>query len=82
MIVGLAEMAALRVEKADLLGYETHAHFVLEDNMAKEPAKVYELLRKLWTPALARAKAEAADMQKMIDAEGSLGSPYTLSQIG
>ncbi len=65
-----AEMAALRVEKADLLGYETHAHFVLEENMAKEPAKVYELLRKLWTPALARAKAEAAEMQEMIDAEG------------
>jgi peptidyl-dipeptidase Dcp len=66
----LAQMAALRVEKANLLGYETHAHFVLEENMAKEPEKVYELLRKLWTPALARAKAEATDMQKMIDAEG------------
>ena len=65
-----AEMAALRVEKAKLLGYETHAHFVLEDNMAKEPDKVYELLRKLWKPALARAKAEAAEMQKMIDEEG------------
>jgi peptidyl-dipeptidase Dcp len=65
-----AQMAALRVEKAKLLGYPTHAHFVLEDNMAKEPEQVYELLHKLWTPALARAKAEAADMQKMIDAEG------------
>ncbi len=65
-----AQMAALRVERAKLLGYETHADFVLEENMAKEPAKVYELLRKLWTPALARAKAEAADMQKMIDEEG------------
>ena len=65
-----ARMAALRVEKAKLLGYQTHAHFVLEDNMAKEPEQVYELLRKLWTPALARAKTEAADMQKMIDAEG------------
>ncbi len=65
-----ARMAALRVEKARLLGYETHAHFVLEENMAKEPEKVYQLLRQLWTPALARAKAEAAEMQKMIDAEG------------
>ena len=64
-----AKMAALRVEKASLLGYKTHADFVLEDNMAKEPGKVYELLRKLWTPALARAKAEAAEMQEMIDAE-------------
>lgn len=66
----LAEMAALRVERASLLGYETHAAFVLEDAMAKEPGKVYELLRKLWTPALERAKAEAAEMQKMIDEEG------------
>ena len=65
-----AQMAALRVEKAKLLGYETHAHFVLEDNMAKEPCKVYELLNKLWTPALARAKGEAAEMQEMINAEG------------
>ncbi|MGI6416633.1 MAG: M3 family metallopeptidase [Thermoguttaceae bacterium] len=66
----LAEMAALRVERARLLGYETHAAFVLEDAMAKEPGKVYELLRKLWRPALERAKAEAAEMQKMIDEEG------------
>ncbi len=64
-----ARMAALRVEKAQLLGYHTHAHFVLEENMANEPGKVYELLRKLWTPALARAKSEAAEMQKLIDAE-------------
>ncbi len=63
-------MAALRVERARLLGYETHAAFVLEDAMAKEPGKVYELLRKLWTPALERAKAEAAELQKMIDEEG------------
>ena len=41
----LAEMAALRVERARLLGYPTHAAFVLEEAMAKEPAKVYELLR-------------------------------------
>jgi len=66
----LAKIAALRVERANLLGYKTHAHFVLEENMAKEPETVYELLDELWTPALARAKAEAADMQKMIDAEG------------
>jgi len=38
--------------------------------MAAAPDNVYGLLRQLWTPALARAKAEAADMQAMIDAEG------------
>jgi peptidyl-dipeptidase Dcp len=66
----LARMAALRAERAKLLGYETHAHYVLEDNMAKEPKNVYELLGKLWSPALKRATVEAAEMQQMIDQEG------------
>ena len=66
----LAKMAALRVERAELLGYKTHAHFVLEENMAKQPENVYKLLGDLWKPALKRAKAEAAEMQKMIDREG------------
>ncbi len=66
----LAKMAALRLERAKLLGYETHAHFVLEENMAKVPENVYKLLEELWKPALARAKAEAAEMQQMIDEEG------------
>ncbi len=65
-----AKMAALRVRKANLLGYKTHAHFVLEERMAKTPENVYDLLNKVWVPALARAKAEVADMQAMIDAEG------------
>ena len=62
--------AALRVERAGLLGYKTHADYVLEKNMAKTPQAVYEFLGKLWKPALVRAKAEAADMQEMIDKEG------------
>ena len=66
----LVRMATLRAERAQLLGYETHAHYVLEDNMAKEPKNVYELLGRLWSPALERAKVEAAEMQQMIDAEG------------
>jgi peptidyl-dipeptidase Dcp len=66
----VAKMAALRAERAKLLGYETHAHYVLDDNMAKTPDKVYEFLNKLWGPSLKRAKAEAAEMQQMIDEEG------------
>jgi peptidyl-dipeptidase Dcp len=62
--------AALRVERAGLLGYKTHADYVLEKNMSKTPQAVYDFLGKLWKPALVRAKAEAADMQEMIDKEG------------
>jgi peptidyl-dipeptidase Dcp len=67
---GLAEIASLRVERAHLLGYKTHADYVLEENMAKTPDKVYEFLGRVWAPGLERAKAEAAEMQKMIVGEG------------
>lgn len=66
----VAELASLRFQRAQLLGYETHAHYVLEEHMAKEPAKVYELLMKLWKPALARAEREVADMQEIVNSEG------------
>ncbi|MDH3197433.1 MAG: M3 family metallopeptidase [Candidatus Krumholzibacteria bacterium] len=66
----LAEMVALRAERAGLLGFETHADYVLDENMARKPEKVYALLDKLWKPALARAKQEAAQLQAMIDEEG------------
>ncbi len=64
------EIANLRVRKAHLLGYKTHADYVLEDRMAKTPAKVYELLDKVWPAALNKAKQERALMQEMIEAEG------------
>jgi peptidyl-dipeptidase Dcp len=53
-----------------MLGYPTHAHYVLEENMAKTPDVVNAFLKKLWDPSILRAKAEAKDMQKMIDKEG------------
>jgi peptidyl-dipeptidase Dcp len=65
-----ARIAALRVNRASLLGYETHAHYVLEENMAKVPENVLDLLGQLWKPALAMAKKEAQDLQAMIDEEG------------
>ncbi|MGD9899135.1 MAG: M3 family metallopeptidase [Calditrichaceae bacterium] len=67
----LAKMAALRVEKANLLGYKTHADFILDENMAKTPDRVYKLLNQLWDAALPIAKKEAKDMQEMIEAEGN-----------
>ncbi|MFT5813929.1 MAG: peptidyl-dipeptidase Dcp, partial [Psychroserpens sp.] len=65
-----SEMASLRFQKAQLLGYKTHAHFVLENATAKKPENVFELLNKVWPAALERAKEETADIQKMIDAQG------------
>ena len=66
----LSKMAALRAERANLLGYKTHAHFILEKNMAKVPENVYSLLDQLWKPALKRAKAEAKDLQRLIHKDG------------
>jgi len=60
----------LRLERANLLGYETHADYVLDENMAKTPANVYKLTGSLMDAALPVAKQEAADQQKLIDAEG------------
>lgn len=65
------EMVALRAEKASIMGYPNYAAYVLDDNMAKTPENVYKLLNQLWTPALAMAKREQADMQAMILKEGN-----------
>lgn len=62
----LLSIANLRLEKAKLLGYASHAAYVLEESMAGNPNTVYDLLNRLWAPALAKAKVEAADIQKEI----------------
>lgn len=67
----LTRMAALRAERAQLLGYPTHAGYVLEESMAKTPDRVLELLNRIWAPAKEVAGREAADLQAMIKAEGS-----------
>ena len=67
----LSTIASLRVERANLLGYKSHADYVLEKNMAKNPETVYKFLNDLWNPALKRAKMEINDMQKIIDNEGN-----------
>jgi len=66
----LTRIAVLRAKRAHLLGYGTHADYVLEEAMAKNPEAVYGFLDGLWKPALERAKQEAASFQAMIDAEG------------
>jgi peptidyl-dipeptidase Dcp len=65
-----ARVAALRAERSALLGYDTHADFVLEKNMAERPERVFELLDKLWKPALAKAKRERSELQALVEAEG------------
>ncbi|WP_219921405.1 M3 family metallopeptidase [Rufibacter sp. XAAS-G3-1] len=67
----LRKIVNLRREKAQLLGYKTHAHYVLEETMAQNPENVNKLLDQLWAPALAVAKQEEQDIQKMVDASGA-----------
>ena len=63
------QIASLRAERARLLGYPTHAHFIQEEYMSKNPDAVNAFLKRLWTPALERSKNEAAEMQAIIDKE-------------
>lgn len=66
----LEKIVMLRLDRSNLLDYETYAHFALEESMAKIPENVYELLKQIWTPALSKAKEERALFQEMIDREG------------
>lgn len=66
----LSRIAALRAERAGLMGYETHAHYVLSDNMAERPERVYELLDRIWSPALDAAKEERDALQEMMREDG------------
>ncbi len=68
--VVVLQIARLRAERARLLGYPNHAAYVLEDETARTPAAVNQLLAELTPPAVANAHREAAAMQAMIDADG------------
>jgi peptidyl-dipeptidase Dcp len=67
----IAEILALRAERARLLGYPTHAHWRLEDTMAKTPARAMALMEAVWPAAVARVREEVAAMQRVADAEGA-----------
>src|SRR5581483_3145099 len=62
----IAEMVALRAERARLLGFETFADYRLDDQMAKTPAAARKLLDDVWARARAKAVAERDDLQKLI----------------
>jgi peptidyl-dipeptidase Dcp len=59
----------LRAERAKLLGFETHAHFRLDNAMAKTPDNAMRLMESVWRASTARVREEVADMQKVADAE-------------
>lgn len=66
----ISDLVELRAKKAKLLGYESHAHYIHEEAMAKNPDNVYKLLDKVWAPAIEVAKTELKDMQDLIKSEG------------
>ena len=67
----IGEILQLRAERAGLLGYATHAHWRLEDSMARTPERAMELMEAVWKPAVLRVREEVADMQKLADAESA-----------
>ena len=66
----LKKILTLRVEKAQLMGYDTYAAYVLADNMAKTPENVLDFLHNLWGYSIRNAKKEAAELQQIMDKEG------------
>jgi peptidyl-dipeptidase Dcp len=67
----VTEILALRAERAKLLGYLTHAHWRLENTMARTPERAMALMEAVWAPAVARVHEEVADMQAIADKEGA-----------
>ena len=69
----VVKIMALRIEKAGLLGYDTPAEFILADKMAGNPQAVDTFLSDLMVPAVAKAREEIADMQKIMDEDIAAG---------
>jgi peptidyl-dipeptidase Dcp len=67
----ITDILQLRAERAKLLGFPTHAHWRLENSMAKNPERAMELMEAVWKPAVARVHEEVADMQALADKEGA-----------
>jgi len=66
----ISEIASLRAEFAQIMGFATYADYALEDTMAKTPKAVRELLGRVWPAAVAKAKEESAALQKLAQREG------------
>ncbi|MBX3509912.1 MAG: M3 family metallopeptidase [Hyphomonadaceae bacterium] len=66
----IAQIMQLRAERAQLLGFPTHAHYRMDDTMARDPARAQELMMRVWRPAVARVREEVADMQAIANRRG------------
>ena len=66
----ITDIVSLGLEKAQLLGFDCYSNFVLDNTMAKNSTTVMNFLNNLWSYSLPKAKAEAADLQKIMDKEG------------
>lgn len=66
----IREILKLRAERAKLLGYPTHAHWRVEDAMAKTPERAMALMEEVWKPAVARVHEEVAEMQALANKTG------------
>ena len=67
----LADIIRIRAQRAKLLGFKSHADLNLDNRMAKNPEKVFNLLNQLWAPALRVAGEELAAMQTIANKEGA-----------
>ena len=67
---GIKQILKLRAERAKLRGYPTHAHWRLDDAMAKTPDRAIDLMMRVWPSAVARVHQEVAEMQALADKEG------------
>jgi len=67
----ITHILQLRAERAKLLGFPTHAHWRLENSMAKTPERAMQLMEAVWKPAVARVHEEVADMQALADKGGA-----------
>jgi peptidyl-dipeptidase Dcp len=72
----IAEILKLRQQRAEILGFPTHAHYRMADTMAKDPAKAMDLMMKVWPAATARVKEEVADMQAIANADKITIEPW------
>lgn len=77
----ILDMMSLRIEKAHLMGYKTPAEYILFPKMAHDPATVDAFLSGIMKSAVAKAKVELADMQKLMDEEISAGKLPAGSRI-